>query len=402
MAESSISKRVRSKDKSFTLWHKRLGHISKDRVQRLVKEDLLPSLDYDDEPICVDCVRGKLTKTRKKTAIRSSGALEIIHTDISGPYQATMCGNKYFITFIDDYSRYGYVYLIKEKSDALEKFKIFKLEVEKQLDKTVKIVRSDRGGEYYGKHGDSGQQMGSFAKFLENCGIVPQYTMPYSPEQNGVAERRNRTLMDMVRSMMNNFNLPSYLWGEALKTAMYILNRVPSKSVPKTPFEHWIGRKPSLNHFRVWGCPAEVRLFNPSEKKIDPRTVRCYFIGYPEHSKGYRFYCNIGGSRIVESLTAKFLEHDVADIVHTPAIISDSQNQVIVMPIPPTVDTFPELASTEDRSQQVENLNNNSVPTQTENLLPEANPPRRSSRERRSAISDDYYVFLGEFLRSNY
>ena len=105
--------------------------------------------------------------------------------------------------------------------------------------------------------------MGPFAKYLQDCGIIAQYTMPRSPEQNGVAKRSNRTLKDMMRSMMSRSNLPEYLWGEAIKTANYILNRVPSKSVPKTPFELWTNRKPSLNHFQVWGCPVEVRLYNP-------------------------------------------------------------------------------------------------------------------------------------------
>ena len=107
--------------------------------------------------------------------------------------------------------------------------------------------------------------------------------MPGSLEQNGVAERRNHTLMDMKMSMMSRSNLPEYLWGEAIKTATYILNRVPSKSVPKTPFELWIDRKPSLNHFKVWGCPAEMKIYDPSLKKTDSRTTRCYFIGYPSH-----------------------------------------------------------------------------------------------------------------------
>ena len=197
-----------------------------------------------------------MTKIRKKIAVRSSDLLEVIHTDISGPYVATLCRNFYFITFIDDYSRYGYLYLIKEKSESLDKFKIFRTEVEKQLGKIIKVVRSDRGGEYYGKHGDAGQLKGPFAKYLEDSGIVAQFTMPGSPEQNGIAERRNRTLMEMVRSMISRTNLPGFLWGEALKTALYILNRVPTKVVPLTPFELWTGRKPSLNHLKVWGCPA--------------------------------------------------------------------------------------------------------------------------------------------------
>ena len=107
-------------------------------------------------------------------------------------------------------------------------------------------MRSDRGGEYYGKYTENGQDPGAFAKFLQENGIVAQYTMPCSPDQNGVAERRNRTLMDMVRSMRNNTKLPQYLWTETLKTAVYILNRVQTMAVSKTPFESFKGWKPSL------------------------------------------------------------------------------------------------------------------------------------------------------------
>ena len=117
-------------------------------------------------------------------------------------------------------------------------FKSFKVEVENQLNKRIKNVRSDRGGEYYGKYDGSGEQRpGPFAKFLEECGIVPQYTMPSSPSMNGVAERRNRMLKDMVRSMISHSNLPISLWGAALKTTTYILNRVPTKATAKTPYE---------------------------------------------------------------------------------------------------------------------------------------------------------------------
>ena len=135
--------------------------------------------------------------------------------------------------------------------------------------------------------------------------------MPGSPDQNGVAERRNRTLMDMVRSMRSNTKLPQFLWTETLKTAVYILNRVPTKAVSKTPFESFKGWKPSLRHIRVWGCPYEVRIYNPQEKKLDPRTISGYFIGYAERSKGYRFYCTSHITRIVESRNAKFLENDL-------------------------------------------------------------------------------------------
>jgi hypothetical protein len=107
--------------------------------------------------------------------------------------------------------------------------------------------------------------------------------------------------MDMVRSMMSYSTLPINLWMEALKTAIYILNRVPSKSVPKTPYQLWIGREPSLNHIRVWGCPAEDKVFNPNTGKLDPKIVYCHFIDYPEKSKGYRFYCPDRHTKFIET-----------------------------------------------------------------------------------------------------
>ena len=130
----------------------------------------------------------------------------------------------------------------------------FITEVERQLNRKVKVIRSYRGGEYYGKKTEVGQVLGPFEKFLESKGICAQYTMPGTPQQNGVAERRNRTLMDMVRSMMNNSSVPVSLWMYALRTVAYLLNRIPSKAVPKTPYELWTGRKPSLRHLHVWAA----------------------------------------------------------------------------------------------------------------------------------------------------
>ncbi|KAL4361393.1 hypothetical protein GQ457_04G013430 [Hibiscus cannabinus] len=273
--ESRGTKRKLNKENLASLWHKRLGHISKGRIERLVSNDVL----------------------------------ELIHTDICGPFPtASWNGQQYFITFIDDYSRYGYLYLIHEKSQSLDVFKSYKAEVENQHNKRIKKVRSDRGGEYYGRYDGSGEQRpGPFAKFLEECGIVPQYTMPGSPSMNGVAERRNRTLKDMVRSMIAHSTLPESLWGEALKTAAYILNRVPTKGAEKTPYELWTGQKPILKHFHIWGCPAEARPYRPHENKLDPKTISSYFIGYSERCRGYKFY-DPTIKKIFETGTATFFE----------------------------------------------------------------------------------------------
>jgi transposase InsO family protein len=145
------------------------------------------------------------------------GVLEIIHTNICGPLSITSVdGYDSFITFIDDYSRYGHIYPIHKHLDALEIFKIYKKEVEKQHNKPIKIVRSDRGGEYYGEHAQYGQIKGPFTQYLEENGIRAQYTMPGEPQQNGVAECRNRTLMDIVHNMLSYSNLPVEQWMEAL------------------------------------------------------------------------------------------------------------------------------------------------------------------------------------------
>ena len=168
-------------------------------MKRLIREEILHPLDFSDLEHCIDCIKGKYVKQIKKGAIRSSGLLELIHTDICGPFSVTSVdGLSYFIIFTDDYSRYGYIFPIRERSEALDKFKIFKAEVENQHNLKIKVVRSYHGGEYYGRAAPYGQILGPFAHFLRENGIVAQYSTPGELQQNGVAERRNRTLMDMV------------------------------------------------------------------------------------------------------------------------------------------------------------------------------------------------------------
>ncbi|CAO2827720.1 unnamed protein product [Amaranthus hypochondriacus] len=408
--QTGLKRCVMNEDSSI-LWHRRLGHISIERIKRLVKEGVLSTLDFTDFETCIDCIKGKQTNKSKKGAKRSSSILEIIHSDICCP-DMDAYGQRYFITFIDDYSRYMSLYMLHNKSDALEAFKLFKAEVEKQCGKQIKIVRTDRGGEYYGRYTEDGQAQGPFAKFLQENGIVAQYTMSGSPDQNGVSERRNR-LMDMVRSMLSSSKMPKSLWIEALKTSVYILNRVPTKAMSKTPFELFKGWKPSLKHMRVWGCPSEVRIYNPQEKKLDPRTISGYFIGYAEKSKGYRFYCPSLNTRIVESRNAKFLENDLIsgrdhfqDIVPIRDEPSTSRNTVVVIQSIPKVqmgvrqpiNENPKIAENTDVDQmdheteqdsehQVEQHNHNENVDQA---------LRRSIRERKSAISSDYVVYLQE------
>ncbi|KAL4340139.1 hypothetical protein GQ457_08G024220 [Hibiscus cannabinus] len=337
------------------------------------------------ELVLSNCIKGKQTNKSKKGAKRSSTILEIIHSDICCPDMDVQ---------------------------ALEAFKVFKAEVEKQCGKQIKIVRTDRGGEYYGRYTEDGQVPGPFAKFLQDNGIVGQYTMPGSPDQNGVAERRNRTLMDMVRSMLSGSKLPKSLWVEALKTAVYILNQVPTKAVPKTPFELFKGWKPSLRHIRVWGCPSEVRIYNPQEKKLDPRTIRGYFIGYAEKSKGYRFYCPSNSTRIVESRNAKFLENDSvsgSDLSRNSIPVdqpSTSSERLVIIYNTPQAQTGVEQPINEVPQpaentpvDQIVHENPEIIEQPVEQHDPQENVGstlRRSTRERKSAISSDYVVYLQE------
>ena len=139
------------------------------------------------------------------------------------------------------------------------------------------------------------------------CGIVPQYNMSRTLSQNGVVERRNRTLKDMVRSMINYSTLLESLWGKAVKIIVYILNRVPSKAVAKSPYELWTSKKPSIRHLHVWGCPIEARPYKPNEKKLDSRIVSCDFVGYSERSRGFKFY-DPSTRSFFETVNAKFSE----------------------------------------------------------------------------------------------
>ncbi|KAJ9536278.1 hypothetical protein OSB04_un000550 [Centaurea solstitialis] len=225
---------------------------------------------------------------------------------------------------------------------------------------------------------------------------------------NGVAERRNRTLKDMVRSMISHTSLPEPLWGEALKTAVYILNRVPSKAVAKTPYELWTGKKPSLNHLHVWGCPAEARAYNPHERKLDSRTISCYFVGYPERSRGFKFY-NPTTKSFFESGNARFLTdvefggedkirnvvfEEEEDQVHSSSIPTSAiDNDQVLIPI--VVQDATPVQNTNEGVPLVQD-NNEVPPTVEQTQQTQEVPLRRSTRERRSVIPDDYIVFLQE------
>ncbi|KAM2234893.1 hypothetical protein ACFXTI_013101 [Malus domestica] len=262
---TSKPKRAREKVNQEKMWHLKLGHVNLDKIRKMSKDGYFRPLGNDRMGTYECCLKGKMTKSPfTGKGERATEILGLIHTHY--------------------------------KSESFERFKEFKNEVEKQTGKQIKILRSDRWGEYLSNE---------FLDYLKECGIISQWTPPGTPQLNGVSERRNRTLMNMVRSMMSSADLPVTFWGYAINTTAYLLNKVPSKSVSQTPYEIWHGRKPSLNHIKIWGCEAYVKKLEAT--KLEAISVKCYFVGYPRETMGYEFY-HPDDQKVFVARTAMFLE----------------------------------------------------------------------------------------------
>ncbi|KAL0297830.1 UNVERIFIED_CONTAM: hypothetical protein Scaly_3082400 [Sesamum calycinum] len=283
---------------NVVIWHTRLGHISQDRMKGLVDSKSLEIDNLDNLPACESCSKGKMTRKAFVGQSRlANGLLDLIHTDVCGQLNTQARGRfSYFIILTDDHSRYVYVYLMRYKSEAFVRFKEFRLEVENQTGCKIRTLRSDRGGEYL---------CCEFIDYLKENDIVSQWTPPGTPQLNSVVERRNRTLLDMIRSMMSFIELPLSFWGYALETAARLLNIVPSKTVAQMPYQIWHGKPASYKYLRVWGSPAYFKRLVGD--MLDSRSSLCRFIGYPKETAGYYFY-DPSEQKVFVSRNAVFLE----------------------------------------------------------------------------------------------
>ena len=196
-------------------------------------------LNVEDEckEKCKGCMAGKMKRVSftGNTGISTGEVLELVHSDVCGPMKnPTLSGTRYYVAFIDDYSRFTFVYPMTRKDQVFDRFMEFKKLAELQTGKLIKRFRSDGGGEYDNQ---------KFEKLFKECGIQHEFTAPYCPEQNGVLERANRTIVEKARSMLHFHGLPYSLWGEAVSVSVYIKNRVPTKQLGmKTPYELWTGK----------------------------------------------------------------------------------------------------------------------------------------------------------------
>jgi transposase InsO family protein len=263
----------------------------------------LPKIEESNH-VCSDCLIGKQHRESipKSTNWKSSKILELIHSDICGPITPASNGNRrYILTFIDDFSRKTWAYILIEKSGALECFKKFRSMVEKESEQVICCLRTDRGGEFNSL---------DFRKYCEDNGIKRQLTAAYTPQQNGIAERKNRTIMDMVRSMLACREVPKEFWPEAVNWAIYILNRSPTTALNDiTPEEAWSSTKPFVKHFRIFGCIAYTHVPDAQRRKLDDKSVKCIFLGVSEESKAYRLYNPIS-KKIIISRDVIFAENE--------------------------------------------------------------------------------------------
>ncbi|GMP53679.1 hypothetical protein CsSME_00019075 [Camellia sinensis var. sinensis] len=254
------------------LWHMRLGHVG------LLKGAKTGKLEF-----CEHCVLGKQTRIKFGTAIhRTKGILDYVHTDVWGPSKTASLGGKhYFVSFIDDFSRRVWIYTMKHKDEVLDIFLTWKKMIETQTGRRIKKFRSDNGGEYTSD---------PFFEVCQNAGIVRHFTVPGTPQQNGVAERMNRTLVEKVRCMLSQSGLSKAFWGEALNYARHLVNRLPTAALDgKTPMEVWSGVPVTdYDQLRIFGCPA---YFHVTESKLDPRAKKAIFLGFGDGVKGYRLWC---------------------------------------------------------------------------------------------------------------
>jgi transposase InsO family protein len=371
----SYAHTVSSQDETW-LWHYRYGHLPFKSLSRMHKQSMVLGLPVIDEhsSSCEDCILGKHQRDSfPHSESRVTGQLDLVHTDICGPMQTPSIGGCfYFLTFIDDFSRKTWVYFLKKKSETFSKFKEFRALVEKQSGKSVKILRSDGGGEY-----DSNE----FTDYCKQHGIARQYTTRYTPQQNGVAERKNRTIMNMARSMLSYKKLSNEYWAEAVACSVYLLNRSPTVSIKNlVPEEAWSGTKIGVAHLRIFGSVAFAHVPEDLRKKLDNRSEKCIFTGYSEQHKAYKLYNPIT-KKVVVSRDVKFMEDKCWGDSASP---SAENQQAVSLDLPAPSLILPRL-----QVQQQEVLPSDSSSSSSSSRDSTPSPPHQRRRSLREIYEQD-------------
>ncbi|GJU50505.1 retrovirus-related pol polyprotein from transposon TNT 1-94 [Tanacetum coccineum] len=287
------------------LWHRRLSHLNFDYINLLSKKDVvigLPKLKYVKDQLCSSCEvsKAKRSSFKTKTVPSSKGRLNLLHMDLCGPMRvASINGKKYILVIVDDYSRYTWTLFLRSKDETPEVLKDFLTMIQRNLQALVISVRTDRGTEFLNK---------TLNAFFKEEGIEHQTSTPRTPEQNGVVERRNRTLVEAARTMLSASKLPLFFWAEAIATACYTQNRsiiIPTHE--KMAYHIINDRKPSIKHLHIFGCTCYLTRDGENLDKMKEKGDPCILVGYSTQSKGYRVY-NKRTRLIVESIHLRFDE----------------------------------------------------------------------------------------------
>lgn len=275
---------------SIQTWHERLGHIHFSTLKKMNAANFINGLiinnSSDQPPFCEGCVFGKhhcLTfPTCGRTRATKRGGL--IHSDLCGPMSVpSLNGSLYFLTFRDDFTGYGFIRFLKKKSEVTSHIQDLIALVKTETSDHVVILRSDNEGEYMSKE---------LIHWIAQKGIVHQTSTAKTPEQNGVPERYNRTIFESAKSMLHSSTLANRFWAEASAAAVYLHNRVSWKAMlTMTPYEGWHGNKPDVSHLHIFGCDAYSHIPKDERSKLDPKGLKCQFVGYSETQKV--FDCSI-------------------------------------------------------------------------------------------------------------
>lgn len=245
----------------------------------------VPAVRQGIEKLCGGCLKGKQTVDSfpSRSLTKTSRVLELVHTEVMGSMKTVSNGGaRYVLTFVDDFSRFVVAYFMKNKSEVASKPIEFKAFYENQWGHRLKCLRSDNGTEFVNK---------KVAGICAWNGVMHQRTVPYSPQQNGVAERMNRTIMEKERSMVHYKGVPTEWWAEAVSTAVYLINRSTNTANSRnTPYELAFKQKPGLGHLRVFGSQGFAHVNDAKRTKLDPKSFRCLLLGYAERAKGYRVF----------------------------------------------------------------------------------------------------------------
>lgn len=385
------------KTEGSDLWHRRLGHLNYTYVKNL-KCNAEAKMDISTK--CKVCVKGKFSIFPfKNIGTRATKVLELVHSDLCGPVEtASLGGARYFLTFVDDFTHKVFIYILKNKNETAKIFKIFKAYVENQTEQKIKILRSDNGGEY----------LSNFLKsYLEESGIQHQFTVPYTPQQNGVAERMNRTIVEKIRCMLLDSGLGKEFWAEAAATACYLINRSPTKCLPKdkTPEEMWSGKNVDLTHLKVFGCKALMHVPKQNRRKLDAKAIDCIFVGYSLVSKGYRLFDPVTKKNHI-ARDVVFLENEiVGPRIHQDDpffidLVGDTAENHVSQALNENVLEVEEIDSVfgENDESSTDFSDNASVDQNFEFPLPENNPvenipTRRSERQKKPVKMNDFHLY---------